>query len=62
MNSEKRRPKSARVGSPACDAKARSKRAKRTTLSELLSSLPALPPDALPDAIPDHPAGSIEMP
>lgn len=35
-------------------------REKPAKLSELLSSLPGLPDDALPDAIPDHPAEPVE--
>ncbi len=37
-------------------------REKPAKLSELLSSLPELPRDALPDAIPDRPAEPIEAP
>jgi antitoxin VapB len=37
-------------------------REKPAKLTELLSSLPELPRDALPDAIPDHPAEPIEGP
>jgi antitoxin VapB len=37
-------------------------REKPAKFSELLSSLPELPRDALPDAIPDHPAEPIEEP
>ena len=37
-------------------------REKPAKLSELLSSLPELPRDALPDAIPDQPAEPVEVP
>lgn len=37
-------------------------REKPAKLSELLSALPELPPDALPDEVPDHPAEPVEAP